>query len=160
MLFRSMGMIDFAGAVMAQDEKKMQASQKKFITRLIAGVIVFFVMAIVQFVFNKIDAGTDYKNGFSNCINCLLNGNESACGSGTTDLRKQCSDYGYSCPPKDDYGHKCYMKSEGVCAVKYRACSEYDVKKCPDQAENKEKCQKYNNKCQKKIGRASCRERV
>lgn len=105
-----MGMIDFTKAMMASDENKMKDSQKKFINRLIAGVIIFLIMAVVQFVFKQIDTTTDYKNGFTNCINCILNGDIGACGKGTKgEQLKSC--YGYSiedCSSKiDKYGHQC-----------------------------------------------------
>ena len=49
-----MGMTDFLRAVMASDEDKISKTKKTFITRLIAAVIVFFAMAIVQFVFSNV----------------------------------------------------------------------------------------------------------
>lgn len=115
-----MGMIDFTKAMMSSDEKKMKDSQKKFINRLIAGVVIFLIMAGVQFVFKQVDTTTSYKNGFVNCMNCILSGDIGACGrgikgeqltscygysietcSGKTDLSgRQCEPYNNSCRPK------------------------------------------------------------
>lgn len=65
-----MGMIDFARAVMASDEKQMKESQSRFIRRILGAIIIFFVVAIVQFIFNLL-SGT---NDLSNCLNCFVNG--------------------------------------------------------------------------------------
>lgn len=131
-----MGMIDFAKAVMAGEEKKMKESQKRFINRLIAGVVIFLIMAVVQFVFKKISIATSYKNGFVNCMDCILNENMSSCGGGSRDLRKACSDYNYSsCKSTDDYGHSCHViKNDSgslVCVVKGERCSDFSASNCP-----------------------------
>ena len=44
-----MGSLDFAKAVIASDADKIKKNQKKFITRLITGALVFFVFVIVKF---------------------------------------------------------------------------------------------------------------
>lgn len=149
-----MGMIDFTKAVMASDEKKMKESQKKFINRLIAGVVVFLIMAVVQFVFKQIDTTTEYKNGFANCINCILNGDKTACGGGTTDLRKHCTDYDYKvCNSKtDDYGNECMVdNSEPTnlkCKVKGNSCEDYTADECPvNTASGVHYCEVSNGKC-------------
>ena len=67
-----MGMIDFTRAVISSDEKQMKESQSRFIRRILAAVIIFFVVAIVQFAFNAIGADNDNIVG---CINCFVNGN-------------------------------------------------------------------------------------
>ena len=66
-----MGMIDFAKSVMANDEKKMKDSTTTFIRRLIAAVFIFFIVAVVQFVFKEVSN----ENGFSSCVNCILSDN-------------------------------------------------------------------------------------
>ena len=63
------GLIDFTKAVMAQDEKKMKDSTTIFIRRIVAAVFIFFIVAIVQFVFKKVTS----ENGFTSCMNCILN---------------------------------------------------------------------------------------
>ena len=47
-----LGTIDLGKAVMAGDDKVIKESQKMFLTRLIYGVIVFFVIFIVRAVFS------------------------------------------------------------------------------------------------------------
>ena len=42
------GMIDFAKAIIGQDEDKIKAGQKLFMKRLIAAVVVFLIVTIVQ----------------------------------------------------------------------------------------------------------------
>lgn len=66
-----MGMFDFIRAVMSNDEKQMKEAQSRFIRRIIAAVLVFFVVAIVQFVFDVV--GSDNENVVG-CIDCFVNG--------------------------------------------------------------------------------------
>ena len=67
-----MGMFDFVRAVMSSDEKQMKEAQNRFIRRVLAAVIIFFVVAIVQFTFRII--GHSNKN-IVGCIDCFVNGN-------------------------------------------------------------------------------------
>lgn len=73
------GMLDLAKAVMANEEKEMKEAQKKFIKRVIYAVMVFFVIALVQFVFRQINKNGDAPTA---CIDCFINGK---CGSTTLD---------------------------------------------------------------------------
>ena len=43
-----MGSLDFAKAIIASDEESMKKSQKRFINRLIAAMLLFFVPLLVQ----------------------------------------------------------------------------------------------------------------
>lgn len=74
-----LGMLDLAKAVMANEEKEMKEAQKKLIKRIIYAVVIFFVVALVQFVFSQLsEADTNNANGTSNataCISCFINGN-------------------------------------------------------------------------------------
>ena len=63
------GMYDFAMAVIASDEKKMKDASGKFVRRLIAGVLIFLVVAIVKLGFGLIKTDTNYLG----CINCFVN---------------------------------------------------------------------------------------
>ena len=65
------GILDLAKAVMSNDEKQMKSSQGKLIKRILAGVIVFFVIAIVQFVFGFVVDGDSSKNAVS-CLACFV----------------------------------------------------------------------------------------
>lgn len=146
-----MGMIDFTKAMMASEEKKMKDAQKSFITRLIASVIIFLIMAVVQFVFNSIDTGSSYKNGFINCMNCLLSNDDRACKSGETDSRKKCEDYDLEeCPNQDEYGNYCKSftqnGSEGTCK-KINKCSDLNVSQCNSEVAKRLSCAEHNGKC-------------
>ena len=69
------GMIDLGKAVMSNDEKEMKGAQTKFIKRCLYAVIVFFVVAIVQFVVSVLDSsGVEEGEGAKSCINCFING--------------------------------------------------------------------------------------
>ena len=72
------GMLDLSKAVMANDEKEMKEAQKKLIHRIIYAVVVFFVIALVQFVFGRLASndseGTNVNKGnMSICISCFIN---------------------------------------------------------------------------------------
>lgn len=46
------GVIDFGSAIFAGDEEKMKKSQKKFITRLIIGVVIFLIPSLLKLILN------------------------------------------------------------------------------------------------------------
>lgn len=72
------GMLDLAKAVMSNDEKEMKGAQGKFIKRAIYAVIVFFIVAIVQLVFNTLgnaEQNSDEDGSSENaakCITCFI----------------------------------------------------------------------------------------
>ncbi len=74
------GMVDLGKAVMASDEKKIKEAQSLFIKRIVAAVLVFFIVAIVQLVFGVLanaSQGTDTEldgDSINSCINTFLNG--------------------------------------------------------------------------------------
>lgn len=75
------GMLDLGKAVMASKEDEIKKGQQMFIKRIIAAVLVFFVVVVVQLVFNLStkDDGTD-DNMWKNCIAPFVNGcNNSDC---------------------------------------------------------------------------------
>lgn len=66
------GIIDFASAVTGSNEDDIKKKQKKFINRIIAAVVIFLVLAIVELVFDLLAA-----NGVmdaTGCIDAILNG--------------------------------------------------------------------------------------
>lgn len=74
------GILDLAKAVMSNDEKEMKGAQGKLIKRCIYAVAVFFVVALVQFLFSQLgkadsNATTVDKGNISGCIDCFINGN-------------------------------------------------------------------------------------
>lgn len=71
------GMLDFAKGIMAQEEDKIKAGQKKFIQRLIAAIIVFLIIATVNFVINMVSSLGGEGNSASPAWDCareLING--------------------------------------------------------------------------------------
>ena len=64
---------------MSNDEKEMKGAQGKLIKRCIYAVAVFFVVALVQFLFGQLgkadeNATTVDKGNISGCIDCFING--------------------------------------------------------------------------------------
>ena len=72
-----LGMIDLGKAVMSNDEKEMKGAQSKLIKRIIYAVLVFFIIAIVKFVFNVLDDSEG--DSYIGCIDCFLNYSEENC---------------------------------------------------------------------------------
>lgn len=66
------GSIDFVKAITSQKDDEIKKGQKTFISRIIAGVIVFFVFAIVKLVVSL--AAGDDSSTILNCADCFLNG--------------------------------------------------------------------------------------
>lgn len=66
-----LGMIDMSKAVVANEEKEMKEAQKRLIKRIIYAVLIFFIFALVQFIFGAIDKGN--KQGSVSCLNCFIN---------------------------------------------------------------------------------------
>lgn len=66
------GMLDLGKAVIASKEDEIKKGQQMFIKRLIAAVIVFFVVAVVKLVVT-LASGDDMKeaNGENSIINCI-----------------------------------------------------------------------------------------
>ena len=65
------GMIDLMKGITSQKEDEIKKGQQIFVKRLIAGVLVFFVIFIVKLIFSIV---TDGDEGMLTCVNCFLNG--------------------------------------------------------------------------------------
>lgn len=72
------GAMDFVKGIVGQDEDKIKAGQKKFIQRVIAAVIMFLIVTIVQLVINVVGSVTKDSNVSSvwKCASDLINGKE------------------------------------------------------------------------------------
>lgn len=69
------GMLDLGKAVVASKEDEIKKGQQTFIKRLIAAVIVFFVVQIVQVVITFVASGnSDDKSNITQCFACFVNG--------------------------------------------------------------------------------------
>ena len=66
-----MGTIDLFKGITAQKEDEMVKGRKLFIKRLIAGALVFFVIAITKFVVSMFDERNSAR--IMNCVNCFIN---------------------------------------------------------------------------------------
>lgn len=69
------GMFDFAKSVIGGDEDKIKAGQKVFIQRLIAAVIVFLIVTVVQLIIQAVAniGGTGNDAGSAwNCADQLI----------------------------------------------------------------------------------------
>lgn len=66
-----LGIVDFLQAVISSDEKQMKEKSNKFIKRIIAAVIVFFIVAIVQFVFGQVISGDKGSDALA-CVSCFI----------------------------------------------------------------------------------------
>ncbi len=67
-----LGMMDLGKAVMAQKEDEIKKGQSTFVKRLVAAVVVFFVIFIVKMVIGLV-APSDDKDNILKCINCFTN---------------------------------------------------------------------------------------
>ncbi len=67
-----MGSIDFAKAIIDSDEKAIKDAIVKFIKRFIAGVIIFFLPTIFNFIFSLVDGAVDNQKNFTGCTNCIF----------------------------------------------------------------------------------------
>jgi len=65
------GMLDLGKAVMAQKEDEIKKSQTLFVKRILSAALVFFVVVIVQLVFNLV--AKNQKNVWD-CVSCFVNG--------------------------------------------------------------------------------------
>ena len=79
------GMLDLATAVIASKEDEIKKAQMTFVKRLIAAVIVFFVVSLVQIVVRFV-SGND-ENSIMGCCNCFVNGSVSDNNSSSCQLR-------------------------------------------------------------------------
>ena len=70
-----LGSLDLLKAVMAQKDDEIKKGQQTFIKRLIVGVVVFLVFAIVQMVIGLVAPKKDSANiNMWNCVDCFVNG--------------------------------------------------------------------------------------
>ena len=67
------GMLDFAKGIIGQDEDKIKAGQKKFIQRLIAAIIVFLIVTVVQLVITAVGNLQGTGNQATSAWTCAKN---------------------------------------------------------------------------------------
>lgn len=64
------GMLDLGKAVMAQKEDEIKKSQQMFLKRILSAALVFFVVVIVQLVFNLVAKDQNVWD----CVSCFVSG--------------------------------------------------------------------------------------
>ena len=65
-------MITLVKALAAGKEDEIKKATSSLVKKMIAAALVFFVVAIVQFVISKVAEDDEYE-GFDKCLNCFLN---------------------------------------------------------------------------------------
>lgn len=65
------GMIDFLKSVSASKEDEIKKGRQTFINRVIAAIIVFFIVYVVQLIVNFASQGDDNIVG---CFSCFISG--------------------------------------------------------------------------------------
>ena len=65
-----MGSVDIFQAVIANDDKQLNKSIGLFAKRMIAGVVIFFIPTLVNYLFSLIDSEVTTK--YETCYSCLL----------------------------------------------------------------------------------------
>ena len=93
-----MGMVQIIKAIANSNEDEIKKAKSSLIKKLIAAVLVFFSISIVQFVVDQV-VDNDEKGSLGACLNCFINNN--------------CGDTEYYV---DGYG-KCYYISDKYSAV-------------------------------------------
>lgn len=77
-----LGVIDMVKATASQKEDEMKKAQTTFVKRLISALLVFFVVAIVQFLFNLLSTA-GFGGDFTDCLDTFINGNATECPCGS-----------------------------------------------------------------------------
>lgn len=109
------GMLDFVKGVIGGNDDEIKKGQKSFIKRLIAGIVVFFIVAIAQFAISLTE-GSDSE--IWKCASAIMNGTNETKDNNTnnqnkyeiTEEKKQCCNYangvlnsnGYCVAPEGD----------------------------------------------------------
>ncbi len=70
------GVVDFFKAVIASKDDEIKKATKSLLMRIIAGVIIFFLPAIVHFIFRLIDDWQNYETDYSKCSLCITEPNK------------------------------------------------------------------------------------
>lgn len=100
-----LGMFDFFKAVISQKQEESTKHTQRFIRRLTSGLLVFLIMALVEFVFTNLGTVSNYTT----CMDCILNNER--CGATYTVDKNVCEGYkGDECPSEVD-GVKCETKT-------------------------------------------------
>ena len=73
------GTIDFAKAVVSSKDDEIKKSAKTLVMRTIAGVIIFFIPTLLDFIVGLIGGDDLYNGTFATCTHCMLEPTDDAC---------------------------------------------------------------------------------
>ena len=83
-----LALLDLGKAVMAGEEKEIKATQKLLIKRLVYGVLIFFVVTLVQMIFGligvNVNANGDVIKDSSICWACATDPGSKTCTDATS----------------------------------------------------------------------------
>jgi len=66
-------LITLIKAMSGQKEDEIKKATSALVRKIIAAALVFFVIAIVQFVISVVAEDDEEYNSFENCLNCFVN---------------------------------------------------------------------------------------
>lgn len=69
------GVMDLYKAITGSKDDEIKKSIKSIIIRVIAGICMFLLPGIIQFILNMVNEWSNYKNSWCCCTDCLLNSN-------------------------------------------------------------------------------------
>lgn len=67
------GVVDLYKAVTGSKDDEIKKSVKSIVIRIIAGIAIFLLPGIIQFILNWVNDWSNYKNSWCCCTDCLLN---------------------------------------------------------------------------------------
>ena len=82
------GLIDLYKAITASKDDAIKKAVKSIALRVVAGVFVFLLPGLIQFVLNLVQDWSDYQVNWCCCTECLLNGD---CDVDITSCSDSCS---------------------------------------------------------------------
>lgn len=78
-----LGSIDFAKAIIANDEKAIKNAGGALVRRFVAAVIVFLIPTILNLLLGLVNNIDSVKKTFNNCTNCIFNPTDDSACQGT-----------------------------------------------------------------------------
>lgn len=137
-----MGMIDFAKTVTFTGDPK-DPPFKKFFRRLITGVLAFFIVSLVQFVFGSIK---DSEENILGCVSCFISSEDSCTASGENQILVASSCKSLCNKTEDPNDSASVDACMNRCEDEIEAC-DTDYKACKDAKESN--CKTEYNACKK-----------
>lgn len=71
-----LGIIDLSKVVVSADEKDIKEKTKSIAMRVAAGIIIFFIPTIINFIFSLIANFAPVVKDYENCIKCITSPNK------------------------------------------------------------------------------------